>query len=54
MINGIDAMVVTKLDVFDTRREIQVCIGLQIQRQGHSWKLPALAEEYEHVPRAGI
>ena len=27
MINGIDSMVVTKLDVFDTQREIQVCVG---------------------------
>jgi adenylosuccinate synthase len=26
-INGIDSMVVTKLDVFDTQREIQVCTG---------------------------
>jgi adenylosuccinate synthase len=27
MINGINSLVVTKLDVFDTQREIQVCIG---------------------------
>ena len=27
MINGIDSLVVTKLDVFDTQREIQVCVG---------------------------
>src|SRR5256886_14014248 len=29
MINGIDSLVVTKLDVFDTQREIQVCVGYQ-------------------------
>ena len=27
MLNGITSLVVTKLDVFDTQREIQVCIG---------------------------
>jgi len=27
MINGIDSLVVTKLDVFDTQREIRVCVG---------------------------
>jgi adenylosuccinate synthase len=27
MINGIKSLVVTKLDVFDTQREIQVCTG---------------------------
>ena len=27
MINGIDSLVVTKLDVFDTQKEIQVCVG---------------------------
>ena len=27
MINGIRSLVVTKLDVFDTQREIQVCTG---------------------------
>ena len=27
MINGIDSLVVTKLDVFDTQKEIQVCTG---------------------------
>ena len=27
MLNGIGSMVVTKLDVFDTQREIQVCVG---------------------------
>ena len=27
MINGVSSLVVTKLDVFDTQREIQVCVG---------------------------
>jgi len=27
MLNGISSLVVTKLDVFDTQREIQVCVG---------------------------
>src|SRR5271169_3459639 len=27
MINGIDSLVITKLDVFDTQREIQICVG---------------------------
>src|SRR5258706_609268 len=48
MINGIDSLVVTKLDVFDTQREIQVCVGYKYK--GTPLKeMPALAEEYEHV-----
>src|SRR4030081_1521213 len=48
MINGIDSLVVTKLDVFDTQREIQVCVGYKYN--GTPLKeMPALAEEYEHV-----
>src|SRR5207302_815694 len=48
MINGIDSLVVTKLDVFDTQREIQVCVGYKYK--GTLLKeMPALAEEYEHV-----
>ena len=31
MLNGIGSLVVTKLDVFDTQREIQICVGLQVQ-----------------------
>ncbi len=27
MLNGITSLVVTKLDVFDTQREIKVCVG---------------------------
>src|ERR1700758_3969685 len=36
MINGIDSLVVTKLDVFDTQREIQVCVGYKYK--GHPIK----------------
>jgi adenylosuccinate synthase len=48
MINGIDSLVVTKLDVFDTQREIQVCIGYKYKGTPLN-EMPALAEEYEHV-----
>jgi len=48
MINGLDSLVVTKLDVFDTQREIQVCVGYKYK--GSTLReMPALAEEYEHV-----
>jgi adenylosuccinate synthase len=48
MINGIDSMVVTKLDVFDTQREIQVCVGYKYKGKVLK-EMPALAEEYEQV-----
>ncbi len=48
MINGIDSLVVTKLDVFDTQREIQVCTGYKYKGSPLG-EMPALAEEYEHV-----
>ncbi len=48
MINGIDSLVVTKLDVFDTQREIQVCVGYKYKGSPLR-EMPALAEEYEHV-----
>jgi adenylosuccinate synthase len=48
MINGIDSLVVTKLDVFDTQREIQVCVGYKYKGKALR-EMPALAEEYEHV-----
>src|ERR1700719_931957 len=48
MIHGIDSLVVTKLDVFDTQREIQVCVGYKYKGQPIH-EMPALAEEYEHV-----
>ena len=48
MINGIDSLVITKLDVFDTQREIQICVGYKYK--GTELKeMPALAEEYERV-----
>src|SRR5215510_1197325 len=46
MINGIDSLVVTKLDVFDTQREIQVCVGYKY-KGSQIKQMPALAEEYE-------
>src|ERR1700726_4576090 len=48
MINGIDSLVVTKLDVFDTQREIQVCVGYKYKGSPLR-EMPALAEEYERV-----
>ena len=48
MINGIDSLVVTKLDVFDTQREIQVCVGYKYKGTELT-EMPALAEEYERV-----
>jgi adenylosuccinate synthase len=48
MINGIDSLVITKLDVFDTQREIQVCTGYKYKGT-RIHEMPALAEEYEHV-----
>src|SRR5258708_32876103 len=48
MINGMDSLVVTKLDVFDTQREIQVCVGYKY-KGSKLREMPALAEEYEHV-----
>jgi adenylosuccinate synthase len=48
MINGIDSLVVTKLDVFDTQREIQVCVGYKYKGKTLQ-EMPALSEEYEKV-----
>ncbi len=48
MINGIDSLVITKLDVFDPQREIQVCVGYKYKGTPLN-EMPALAEEYEHV-----
>src|SRR6202162_3077059 len=48
MINGIDSLVVTKLDVFDTQREIQVCVGYRYKGKSLQ-EMPALSEEYEQV-----
>jgi adenylosuccinate synthase len=48
MINGIDSLVITKLDVFDTQREIKVCVGYSY-KGSPIHEMPALAEEYERV-----
>ena len=48
MINGIDSLVITKLDVFDTQREIRICTGYKY-KGSPIHEMPALAEEYERV-----
>jgi adenylosuccinate synthase len=48
MINGMDSLVITKLDVFDTQREIQVCTGYKYKGTPLR-EMPASAEEFAHV-----
>jgi adenylosuccinate synthase len=48
IINGIDSLVVTKLDVFDTQREIQVCTGYRY-KGSPMHEMPAVAEEFADV-----
>ena len=48
MINGIDSLVVTKLDVFDTQREIRVGVGYTY-KGFPIHEMPASAEVYERV-----
>ena len=48
MINGIDTLAVTKLDVFDTQREIKVGVGYTYKGTPVN-EMPATAEEYERV-----
>ncbi len=48
VINGIDSLVVTKLDVFDTQREIQVCTGYRY-KGSPLCEMPAVAEEFAEV-----
>ncbi len=48
MVNGITSLVVTKLDVFDTQREIQVCMGY-CYKGTPLGEMPATAEELAHV-----
>jgi adenylosuccinate synthase len=48
MINGIESLVVTKLDVFDTQREIRVGVGYSYKGTPVK-EMPASAEEYERV-----
>jgi adenylosuccinate synthase len=47
-INGITSFVVTKLDVFDTQREIQVCTGYRY-RGSLTREMPASAEDLAEV-----
>jgi adenylosuccinate synthase len=55
MLNGITSLVVTKLDVFDTQREIQVCMGYRLKNGGSGEgagngallrDMPAAAEDF--------
>jgi adenylosuccinate synthase len=48
MLNGIESLVVTKLDVFDTQREIQVCTGYRYKGTPLH-EMPAEAEVLEKV-----
>jgi adenylosuccinate synthase len=48
MLNGIDSLVVTKLDVFDTQPEIQVCTGYRYKGSPLT-EMPAEAEVLENV-----
>src|SRR5215475_6365373 len=48
MINGMNSLVITKLDVFDTQREIKVGVGYAYKGTPVN-EMPALAEQYEHV-----
>jgi adenylosuccinate synthase len=48
MINGVSSLVVTKLDVFDTQREIQVCVGY-CYKGSVLREMPASVEDFAHV-----
>ncbi len=48
MINGIDSLVVTKLDVFDTQREIQVCTGYRYKGTPIH-EMPAAVEKFAQI-----
>jgi adenylosuccinate synthase len=47
-INGISSLVVTKLDVFDTQREIQVCTGYSLRGKTLT-EMPAAIEDFACV-----
>ncbi len=47
-LNGINTLVVTKLDVLDTQREIQVCVGYRYKGTLLR-EMPAAAEDLEKV-----
>ena len=48
MLNGIRSLVVTKLDVFDTQREIQVCVGY-CYKGSPIREMPAAVEDFAHI-----
>jgi adenylosuccinate synthase len=48
MINGITSLIVTKLDVFDTQREIQVCVGY-CYKGTPIHEMPAAVEDFDHI-----
>jgi adenylosuccinate synthase len=48
MVNGITSLIVTKLDVFDTQREIQVCVGY-CYKGAPVHEMPAAVEDFEHI-----
>ena len=48
MLNGITSLVVTKLDVFDTQREIQVCVGY-CYKGSPVQEMPAAAEDFAAI-----
>ena len=48
MVNGINSLVVTKLDVFDTQREIQVCVGYRYKGTPIR-EMPAAVEQFVEV-----
>jgi len=48
MVNGLDSLVVTKLDVFDAQREIQVCVGYRY-KGAPLREMPAAAEQLAQV-----
>jgi len=48
-INGIDWMVVTKLDVLDTLDEIPVCVGYRVGGKKSENRIPASAGSFEKV-----
>ena len=48
MLNGISSLVVTKLDVFDTQKEIQVCVGY-CYKGSPIREMPAAVEDFAHI-----
>jgi adenylosuccinate synthase len=48
MVNGIDSFVVTKLDVFDTQSDIQVCVGYMYKGERVN-DMPGEVEKFSQV-----